>query len=59
MTGETYKLQCHACGRTVMLPAIDGTQSCPNCGAALVIQWRPARAEFGHLGKQQEAGQVR
>lgn len=34
-----YRLDCHACGETVTLPAVDGPAKCPLCGAALDIHW--------------------
>ena len=42
---ERYKLDCHSCRRTVELPAGDPRKperlTCPRCGAALLITWRP------------------
>ena len=43
---EVYKLDCSACGRTVTVPASDGKHVCPNCGAALQIDWHNARADL-------------
>ena len=45
---ETYKLDCWNCRVTVEMPAGNPQQpdqaKCPQCGAALVIEWRPAAA---------------
>jgi rRNA maturation endonuclease Nob1 len=41
---EVYSLQCHACGREIELKPADvrdGAGRCPECGAALSIEWRP------------------
>jgi predicted RNA-binding Zn-ribbon protein involved in translation (DUF1610 family) len=46
MTPGTYKLDCHTCHHTVTVPAVDGTQPCPNCGASLCIEWSAARVEI-------------
>jgi uncharacterized paraquat-inducible protein A len=43
---EIYRLDCDACGHTVTLPAVDGEQRCPNCGAALHVAWSAERAAF-------------
>ena len=42
---ETYKLDCFACGRTVILPPRDGEQLCPLCGAVLRIEWNAERRQ--------------
>jgi rRNA maturation endonuclease Nob1 len=54
MTGGTYKLDCHTCSHTVTVPAIDGTQACPLCGAPLHIQWNAARAEITRIPQQRQ-----
>jgi rRNA maturation endonuclease Nob1 len=51
MTG-CYKLQCWGCQKTVQLPAVEGAQPCPLCGATLCIQWNAARAEFDRAQRE-------
>jgi len=41
---EIYELQCHSCGRTVTLPCGEAGR-CPQCGAALDIEWDSPRLE--------------
>jgi rRNA maturation endonuclease Nob1 len=47
-----YKLECYGCGHTVQVPAVDRQHRCPNCGAALLIQWNAARAEFDRAQRE-------
>jgi len=39
LSPEIFKLDCHACARTVTIKPVDGEQPCPLCGATLVVQW--------------------
>jgi len=43
VTGEIWKLSCYGCNRELELPAGATAESlhCPNCGAPLMIDWRP------------------
>jgi len=46
MSESFYKIECHACGHTVTLPAVDGAHNCPSCGAVLQLAWSAERASF-------------
>jgi len=50
ITSETYKLDRHACGKPIVLPADTNEQRCPLCGAPISIQWAAARAEISGKG---------
>lgn len=43
---EIYKLTCWSCSHTLELPAVDGTQACPNCQASLTIEWHGERTRL-------------
>ncbi len=36
---DHYRLDCHACDETIMIPAQDGAWFCPKCGAILRLEW--------------------
>lgn len=39
---EMFSLQCWACRREIEIPC-PPPHHCPDCGARLAIEWRPAR----------------
>lgn len=43
---ECYKLRCEICARTIEIPAEDGDQPCPSCGATLKLEWRQAAIDY-------------
>jgi hypothetical protein len=52
---EVYKLTCWSCLHTLELPAVDGTQACPNCQASLMVEWHAEREQFEQAGERQRA----
>jgi len=45
-TQSFYRLDCAFCEHAVELPAVDGAAKCPNCGAALKIEWSAEQREL-------------
>jgi predicted RNA-binding Zn-ribbon protein involved in translation (DUF1610 family) len=50
VTMELFKLDCHQCGHTVEIAAAS-PHKCPNCGAAIVIEWEDGRENHCHRGR--------
>jgi len=46
MSSEHYRISCHACCRTVLLPPHDGATKCPHCGARLQLEWAGAHKDL-------------